>query len=399
MKSITLFTEEIDDLEDAIEELKQQLDDGLKLMKNSCGIVFCDKDTEIEELLEELDNNFDFPIMGCTALAMFTKREGYQTSGISMMVLTADDCEFQLAMTDDLLNCGDINRELNRTYTEASAKLNEKEKLIITYASKMQSIGGDELVDIITGLSGGVPVYGALASDAFSFSDFKVFCGKRCEQYSMAMLLISGNIKPLYMMEFSLDQLMDFSATVTSSEGPNVYTLDNEPFTDVLKRVGLESKQDNTDNVIMEFIGTPFLSVEDYEDGTKIRKMRNLAGIDSEKKSGRFMGNVTEGTHLHIGLMKKEDVQKSVAAAFRNLLSQMKESDYDYSMLLCNSCGSRYLILATEPNAETKAYEGLLPEEIDLMGFYSYGEIAPKVTDTGKIYNCFNNDTFTILAI
>lgn len=108
---------------------------------------------------------------------------------------------------------------------------------------------------------------------------------------------------------------------------------------------------------------------------------------------------MNEGTHLHIGLMKKEDVQKSVAAAFRNLLSQMKDSDYDYSMLLCNSCGSRYLILATEPNAETKAYEGLLPEEIDLMGFYSYGEIAPKVTDTGKIYNCFNNDTFTILAI
>lgn len=45
------------------------------------------------------------------------------------------------------------------------------------------------------------------------------------------------------------------------------------------------------------------------------------------------------------------------------------------------------------------AFRDVLPENVDLMGFYSFGEICPQVMESGHIYNCFHNDTFTILAI
>ncbi len=398
MKSVSIYTEEMDDLEAGVQELSEKLQAKLKLLKNSCGLLFCDKDTDLEELMPYLKKTFAFPIMGCTSLAMLTREEGYRVSGLAMLVLTADDCEFSLAITETL---SDENREqqIKEVYKQATSQLGEKEKVIIMYASKPIRTGGDEYVTLLDKVSCGVPVFGALASDTFSFSDYKVFLNDRIEHMGMVILLISGNINPIYRMEYSLDHMAEFSAIITEAQGCKIVSLDNMPFTEALKKAGLESQMENTEIVIMEFIGTPFMVDEKMEDGITISKMRNLTSLDYEKGTGYFLGNMQQGAMLRIGLMKKEDVQLSVKEAFSKLLEEIAASEHDYHTLLCSSCGSRYLILATEPDAEAKAFQGVLPEDMSLTGFYSFGEICPFKGDNGKLYNSFNNDTFTIMAL
>ena len=60
MKSITLFTEEIDDIDLAMEELAEYLEEkNFTFLKNTCGIAFCDSEVEVEELLDAFGETFD----------------------------------------------------------------------------------------------------------------------------------------------------------------------------------------------------------------------------------------------------------------------------------------------------------------------------------------------------
>ena len=93
MNSIVLYTEEIDDTELAAEELLSQAS-GFEFQENSLGILFMDAEAEYEELYGLLREKWSFPIVGATAIGTLTGREGYCRSGISIMLMTADDCRF-----------------------------------------------------------------------------------------------------------------------------------------------------------------------------------------------------------------------------------------------------------------------------------------------------------------
>lgn len=398
MRSMVVYTEEIDDLELAAEELATKLSAGLPLMKNTCGILFCEMDTDPDELMRELADRFDFPVMGTTALTTFSKNYGYCETGISMLVLTADDCAFSMASTDDL-DGENYQEQLEEAYHQAQSALPEKEKLIITYSCKLELMPNDLLITHLNELSGGVPVYGGLASDNLTWQDFRVFYGGKKGRQSTTILLISGNVKPIFKVEFSLNRLSDFSAEITRSEFNKVYELDGLPFDEAMQKAGFIAGAMPEGDCVMDFISTPFMFVETLPDGTKHRFMRNLSFYDPEERSGLFLLAVPQGAQIQSGLMRREDVQESVKKAFESVLEEINAAqDYHYSTLICTSCCVRYLVMATEPDAEVKAYEGLLPDNIDLIGYSSFGEFCPSVTDSGAIFNGTYNDTFTILA-
>ena len=102
MQSIALYTDEIDDLEAVAQEFHDKISAKLPLLKNSCGIIFCDIEADELELTEQLRKYYDFPIVGATAVALLTNNEGYQNTGINFLVLTADDCTFSVGITDEI---------------------------------------------------------------------------------------------------------------------------------------------------------------------------------------------------------------------------------------------------------------------------------------------------------
>ena len=100
MKSKVLFTSEMDDLELAVEELMTQAE-GFEFKKNSIAIVY-GEDFEYEELFDRLREYWDFDIVGCTAMSMINGVCGYTIDGISVMILSADDCTFSTGITNTL---------------------------------------------------------------------------------------------------------------------------------------------------------------------------------------------------------------------------------------------------------------------------------------------------------
>ena len=391
IKSIVLYTEEIDDLELAAEELTSQAQ-NFEFKKNNVAIVYMDAETEYKELYPLLKSKWDIPFVGMTAMAMLTGEQGYCKSGISMMILTSDDSKFAVGMTEKLDN-ENCKEEIKNTYERLEQELDGEEvKLVLTYGGKISGMVGDDIIDAVDVLNKNVKVYGALASDVFKFQDYRVFCNDKIEMMAQAFVLITGDINPKFISVNSISGKANFSYEVTRAKANQVYKLGNGSFLDALEKAGMKS--DKT-NVITDYIQSPFVLTLNKKDGLSIEVLRNLTYLDHENETGAFLGGVPEGTTLEIGLINMDDVRSTVKKAFEEALKWIEGETC--TTILCCSCAARFLTLGNSGTAEAESYKDILSEDISLMGMYSYGEYCPMGEE--KWCNVFHNSTFTILCI
>lgn len=396
MKSISLFTEEMDDLETGVKELKQQAA-SFTLQKNTVGIVFAHADTELEELGERLQAAFGFPVIGCTALSMFAEHEGYMTDGISLQIFTADDCSFVTGLTEEL-SLDNFEEAITEAYTSMRAKLDEEPKIIIAFANKTHEMSGDQFVDVLNSISNNTPVFGGFASDNFVFEDCRVFENEKVRKAGVTMLVISGRIKPVFKSQFSVGTIAEFDEVVTESEGNTVYTLGDKSFVDAIKDTGINYLGAET---LVDFVGTPFLITYSAEDGKEVQILRNLASIDYENGSGSFLGYIPEGARIQIAMISKKDIAKSVGQAIQSaIIDVSNEREFQYTTALIVSCASRLMSFSNDIAVETAGYTNIVPKGIEFSGFYSFGELCPIVRkDDDKLFNCFHNSTFTFVVM
>ena len=393
IKSVVAYTEEIDDLEFAVEELTAQTQE-FEFKKNSVAILFVDEDVEYEELYPMLKEKWDIPFVGSTAMAMLTGKQGYCKGGISVMILTSDDSKFSVGMTEPF-NANNYKEKIKDAYEKIEQELDGEEvKLVLTYGGRTIGIVGDDIINAVDALDKNVKIYGALASDTFTFDSYKVFCNDQVEMVAQVFVLITGEINPRFISVNSISGKADFSYEVTEAEGSYVYKLGKDTFLDALDKAGMKS--DKVD-VITDYIQSPFLVSIDKPNGLTVGALRNLLTLDHEKKSGGFLGGIPEGCTLEIGLINMEDVKNSVKKAFEELNEWFKEEGKDCTTILCSSCAGRFLALGNSGKAEAESYEGILPEHISLMGMYSFGEYCPMGEENWS--NVFHNSTFTILCI
>lgn len=393
MESVVLYTEEIDDLEMAVEEMFAQAA-GFALQENSVGILFMDEETEYEELYELLKQRWDIPFVGATAIGMLNGTEGYCKSGISLMLLTASDCSFAVGMTRNL-SAADYRGPIREVYEKLEQELEGEEvKLVLTFGAKPNEIAGDDVLTAIDELGKQVKVYGALASDMFSFRNYRAMCNECIEFGEQVFVLIAGNLNPRFLSVQSLSGKANFSYEVTKSRGNLVYRLGNGTFLEALEKAGLSSENEL---VVSAYIQTPFITKLDKPGGIHVEALRNLTRLDHQNGCGLFLGGISEGSSLEIGLLNREDVQKSVTQAFDEVIAWLKAEGRDCKTILCCSCAARYLALGNNGIAEAESYQGRLPEGVSLMGMYSYGEFCPVGEEAWC--NVFHNSTFTILCM
>ena len=398
MDSITLYTEEIDDLREAVEELADQLED-FHFCEHSLGILYIEEDTEYDDLYALLSDRFDFPIVGCTAMAMLLGKQGFRGMGIGMMILTADDCEFSAGMTGEL-DVGNYREEIARTFREIRAGLTTDPKLVLTFggaALNDRSVSGDDLMDAIDACGKGVPIFGTQASDSFTLDKIRVHCNGRIVRNGQALVLVSGNIDPRFVTNNSVENHSMSSYVVTESKSNHLMRLGDCTFVEMLQREDMASDKEN---VLADYILSPFVLMVNRPNGDRVEIARTLSRLDLKNGSGVFLGAVPEGAVLSIGLNSRADVQKSVDKTFEEVFRILKENGNRYHTLLCSSCTARFFALAGNAEAEAMTYVNRLPEGVSLLGMYGNGEYCPVVGDKSReIYNFFHNFTFAIMVI
>ncbi len=399
MDSVVLYTEEIDDLQEAAKELFDQAK-AFPLKKNSVALLYVEEETDLKALYALLSKQWDFPVLGCTAMAMLMSNKGYRSIGISVMLMTGDDVSFAAGISDALRreNC---ESEIARTYAAVKAQLPSEEKLIITFGGmpmEEDHVAGDEAVRAIEKACGRyVPIFGGLASDGFTCTNACVFCNGETGAHRQAFLLVAGNISPQVIEVNSIENRANFTYKVTESNRNQVFRLGDGTFVEALKHEGIVVK---TGTIINDYLLSPFILERSYPNGDTVEVARTLFTLDEETGSGTFLGSVPEGSILGVGIINRSDVQNSVEQACDEMVEAISAAPGQYTTLLCMSCCARFLAMASNTDAEMDACRGRLPGGMSFLGMYGNGEFCPsRGSRTGEYHNLFHNFTFAMVAL
>jgi len=382
IKSYAAFTREIDDVELAVSEILGQLEPEKNCLKNTVAVVTCYHEYATGGIVAELYKKLGFPIIGTTSTAISTNN-GFGQLDFSILMITSDDVVLTAACSPSLAD--GLVEPFTQMYQEALAGHSETPKLILSAAPLMLSYAGDNFVEALSEVTGGVPNFGTLAIDNTSdYSDSYVMFNEKVEKDVYGIILASGNITPRFLYaSFSPEFIFTHISTITKSEGNLVQEIDGYPTIKYMEKIGLAENGKVSD--ILHSV--PFIL--DYA-GEGIPVSRVLLGW-SEEGYGICGGLMPEGTKFSLGTWDKSDVLETTVRTIESIL----EAE-NVSTLILYSCLARSYALGTDLLSETEKVNETVAERIPYIFSYSGGEICP-VRDTANS-NSFHNNTVIACA-
>jgi small ligand-binding sensory domain FIST len=379
---LTAFTEEIDDVDFAVSELLEQLDLDHKQLTNSLGIIHCFSDFVDSGVVKALSEKLPFDTLGCTTMSASTSA-GMSQMGLTVTVLTGDDVKFASGVSAPI--AGSVDAPLEELYNGITAGLNEKPVMLMPFVPFLFNVGGDEFVEKLDALSGGVPAFGTVAiSSEPDYSRIHTFYNGESYPSSLALAAIGGSAEPEYLsVSLNEENILKQKAIITGVSRNILKTINNLPAVKYLETIGLAKDGD-----VGGIASMPFIIY--LEDGSIL--IRTCFGANEE---GALIlgGAVPVNSTIALGTMGFEDVVSST----ERKVTEARAAAGGRGILMY-SCGGRRLALAMQPLAEhEKAQECLGDTSFHFV--YSGGEVFPSRLSDGSVVNHLQNNSLIICIL
>ncbi|MCL1971967.1 MAG: FIST C-terminal domain-containing protein [Endomicrobia bacterium] len=377
IKSYSAFTNEIDNVELAVSEILEQLEPEKNCLKSTVAVVLCYHEFATNGIVAELYKKLKFPIIGTTTTAISTNR-GFGQLDFSILMITSDDVVFTAACSPSLEN--GLEKPFEQMYKNALSGHAETPKLILSAAPLMLKYAGDNYVDALNKVSGGVPNFGTLAIDnTVNYLDSYVVFNDKVGRDFYGIIAASGNINPKFIYaSFSPEYIFSQTATITKSDGNIVKEVNGCSILKYMEKMGLAENGKIKD--VLHSI--PFIL--DYG-GEGVPVSRVLLSW-SEDGHGICGGLIPEGTKFNLGMWDKKDVLGTTVRTIENILQTE-----NISTLILHSCLARSYALGTEILSETEIVNKTIDKRIPYIFGYSGGEVCP-VRNAANA-NSFHNNT------
>lgn len=379
VKMLTAHTSEIDEVEQAVEEILGQLDLEGNLLKNAFGILSCYAEFIETGVVKALCERLPFDVIGGTTLGSGVPGENGLML-LSLSVLTSDDVQFACVQTEPV--AGDL-AVVKAAYDQASGALPEAAKLVIAFLPMETRFGGETIMRALDSASGAVPIFGTVVADHESdFSTtFTIFNGEASHDTAV-MALITGNVSPRFLLHSIPDRkLQNQRAVITQSEYSILKEVNDMPVLEYLRSIGLWHG-----GGLEGMSAIPFLV--DYNDG-RPAVARALYTV-LEDQSILCGATMQQGATLAIGSIDADSVMETAQQA----VDAIKAVE-DGQCVLMLPCLSRLSVLGADPTQEMALIDGQL-SDLPYHLLYSGGEICPLTSAEGEYANHFHN--FTIIA-
>lgn len=246
-------------------------------------------------------------------------------------------------------------------------------------------IDGSKLVSGLN-TSTEVTVTGAMAADSFKFEDTCVFYDDA--SYDGMAIIIGFYGESLHVEVGCKAGWQEFGYTriVTKSDSNIVYEIDNKPVLELYEKYLGEYIKDLPASGLLFPLS---IKTDPSEKNEVIRVMMSI----NEDKSVSFAGDVPQGSEVRL---MKTNIDNLVEGA-QLVADSIKKHNDKRSLTLAISCSGRYGVLKQLVNEEIEVLQKTLTDKSQIIGFYSYGEIAPFSND---LYNCkLHNETMTLTTI
>jgi hypothetical protein len=388
IRTLTAYTENIDDSAAAIADLRTQLDIEHKLLKNSVGILACHYEFVNSGAVKAICEAMPFDVLGDISSVQGTSEAGGALF-FSLMVITSDTVTFKTALSSSLK--GIPGKAVEETYKAATSGSETKPSLIFVFAPFIVENSGDEYVQVLADASGGVPCFGTLAVDdtADFHACYMIYKGDHYRD-RMSLILCYGEICPrFYLATISKDKILEQSAKITTSEGHILKEVNGRPVVKFFEALGLTKASQSA----YAMTSLPFML--DYNDGTP--PVSRVFIALNEQQEAICAGAMPEEAILYIGIFDKDDVLLTTGKALADALAGSE----DAAGILIYSCISRGMTLGSELLGELELARKLVAGKTPFLMAYSGGEICPtfvarRGADGNAAVNRFHNNTFTL---
>jgi hypothetical protein len=183
---------------------------------------------------------------------------------------------------------------------------------------------------------------------------------------------------------------------ITKSDGNTLYELDGMPALQVYEKfLGRYASQ-------LPAVGVEYplglLGSHDDDEGDEYFLCRATMGVDREKKSITFAGDVPQGALVKMTMGNENDVIEAGRKAAEDALAEMKINSKDIraKAIFLYSCMARKIVLGSRTGEEIAEIRKKVGNNVPIIGFYTYGEYAP----SGKRKQArFHNETVTLTII
>ena len=376
----TCFTEEAEDANKAVEDIKRGLD-SMVLAANSVGILHCDSDYVDSGVMRAVCGALPFDVVGCTSFSSSTN--GGTGLILTLTVLTSDDTEFVSGVTPEV---GDDPRmPVDRLYEKFAARAKRPE-MFIAFPPFLRNIGGDAFIRAIDACSGGVPIFGAISisNDPAYRGCYTIHNGIHYEK-SLALLGLYGNVDP-YFFSVSVDfvDVLKQYAIVTSARGNCVFSINNMPAQDYFESIGLITEQNPNALQALALIFYP------KNGPARIRFCRDY----NPDRSVVLTGEVPEGSSFAISAIGPDTIIRSAEEKICDALSIARGRG-----MLMYSCAMRFWLLGIYGMDEHKNAAECIGRAVPYHLVYTSGELVPTLSRDGKTSNVLQGGSLIICVL
>lgn len=248
-------------------------------------------------------------------------------------------------------------------------KLTQKNLKYVLVLSDGNLINGDELIDGIQSvLSPEVVVTGGMAGDGNNFQKTLVGLDSNIKEGNLVLLGLYGdNIKVGSGYKGGWD-VFGPERIITKSEGNVLFEIDNESALELYKKYLGKYANELPSSALLFPISIKAENTENFI-------VRTILSIDEQSKSMRFAGNIPQGSVVRF---MKSNFDRLIDAAGEasdiSLAKLGKNIKPDVALIV--SCVGRKIVLSNRAEEEIEAAFDHISNEVNAIGFFSYGEIA-----------------------
>ncbi len=320
-------------------------------------------------------------IVGCTSSGNILG-DSVSDAPIVATAVSLDSGTVQISVED--FNSEDDQNEVSQRVVSGLPRENLKHIFILSDGLNMNGSflaqGANKAVDQTVSITGG------LAGDGTKFEETWVIADEEAKQNRVVAIGFYGDAITVGSGCFAGWDEFGILRKITKSKDNIVYEIDDQPALELYKKYLGEYAEDLPGSGLR----FPF-SIKINEEAIPV--IRTVLGIDEETQSLIFAGDVPEGYLAR--LMKTNTdglIDGSEIAAKR-----IEKTNTKNALGLVISCVGRRLVLNQLTDEELESISSTLGKNVQLVGFYSYGELAPF---SDELMACqLHNQTMTLTVI
>ena len=231
-----------------------------------------------------------------------------------------------------------------------------------------------------------VSITGGLAGDGTEFKETWIIANEEAKQNRVVAVGFYGESLSIESGCFGGWSEFGILRKITKSTNNILYEIDGKPALELYKRYLGEYANDLPSSAL----NFPMSIKKDSSDDAIIR---SVLGIDEENQALIFAGDVPEG---YLARLMKTNIDGLIDGS-EIAAQQIEKVNNNSALGLVVSCVGRRIVLKQLSDEELESIGQTLGESVQLIGFYSYGEIAPF---SNELLSCsLHNQTMTLTVI